>query len=140
MKLQITGQCMCGTVKWSSNGPVTRRLSCHCGDCQKATSSPFTTFVGLRSDAVDWTGKINHYESSPGTHRGFCPSCGTRLYFRSDKWPGEIHIHAATLDNSAGYVPDAHVVMGSAVPWLHLADDIPKHTSFQADPAQSDKE
>ncbi|WP_170334280.1 GFA family protein [Ruegeria arenilitoris] len=137
---ELTGNCMCGAVTWSSSGPVTRRLSCHCGDCQRATSSPFTTFVGLPPETVEWVGDINHFESSPGTYRGFCPKCGSRLYFRSDKWPGEIHIHAATLDDTPGYTPDAHVVMGSAVPWLELADDIPKHQSFQADPTETDKE
>ncbi len=140
MKETLSGRCMCGAVSWSSTDTITRRLSCHCIDCQKATSSPFTTFVGLPPKSVEWTGDINHFESSPGSQRGFCPKCGTRLYFRSDKWPGEIHIHAATLDDSAGYIPDAHVVMESAVPWLKLADDIQKHHSFQADPANSDKE
>ncbi|NVO57832.1 GFA family protein [Rhodobacteraceae bacterium B1Z28] len=137
---ELNGQCMCGAVKWSSTGKVTRRLSCHCSDCQKATSSPFTTFLGLAPEMVNWTGEINHYESSHGTHRGFCLKCGSRLYFRSDKWPGEIHIHSATLDDASDYIPDAHVVMGSAASWLRLADDIPKHQSFQADPTDPDKE
>ncbi len=130
----LSGKCMCGGVSWSSPGPVTRRLSCHCDDCQKATSSPFTTFVGLAPDSVTWLGDINHFESSPDTHRGFCPNCGTRLYFRSAKWPGEIHVHAATLNDQGAYIPDAHVKLEDRVAWLRLSDDIPKHQSFQATP------
>ncbi len=125
---------MCGAVRWKAPGPVTRNLVCHCADCQRATSSPFTGFVGLEPEAVTWTGEVNHFESSPDTWRGFCPSCGTRLYFRSGKWPGEIHIHAATLVDGTDYKPSAEVVRRSRADWLDQLDNIPKHNDFHADP------
>ena len=105
----LSGRCLCGAVTWRYRGEVTRKLACHCRDCQKATSSGFTSFVGCCPDAVEWRGQITHFESSPGTFRGFCPGCGTRLYFGSVKWPKEIHLHVGTLDDASGYVPDRHV-------------------------------
>ena len=137
---KLQGGCMCGAVRWTSDSAVTRNLSCHCSDCQRATSSPFTTFIGLVPDTVKWTGEITHYESSKGTHRGFCPKCGTRLYFKSESWPGEVHIHAATLDDPNAYIPDAHVVLRSKLPWLHLNDDIPIYQNFEATPEDIIKE
>ena len=59
---------------------------------------------------------------------------GARLYFRSDKWPGEIHIHAATLEDQAGYAPDAHVVVAESPAWLRLSDDVPEYGGFHAEP------
>ena len=132
----LRGQCMCGAVRWSSAGLILRNLICHCTDCQKATSSPFTAFIGLPPDSIDWQGEVNHYQSSQGSHRGFCPKCGTRLYFRSDKWPHEFHIHATTLDDQASYQPDRHVVNASKAHWVELADDLPKHASFAAAPTE----
>lgn len=85
--VELSGRCLCCAVSWSYSGAITRRLVCHCESCQRATSSPFTAFVGLDPKHLTWTGEVNHYESSAGTHRGFCPSCGSRLYFSSDKWP-----------------------------------------------------
>ena len=123
---------MCGAVTWVYSGPITRSLFCHCEDCQKATSSPFTAFVGLEPDKVWWTGNPNHYQSSPGTYRGFCQTCGTRLYFRSDQWSGEIHLHAATLDDPTVYEPSSQVVMRSKVKWLHDLENIPQHQGFEA--------
>src|SRR3569832_2332368 len=116
--MALSGHCMCGAVTWTYSGKVTRNLVCHCADCQRATSSPVTAFLGLRPDALNWAGDIRHYESSPGTFRGFCPSCGTRLYFRSDRWPHEIHVHAATMTNPEDYRPDAQVFMLSRLKWL----------------------
>lgn len=132
--VNLSGHCLCGQVTWNYDGDVTRSLVCHCTDCQRATSSPFTAFVGLKPDKVEWSGEINHYESSPQTWRGFCPTCATRLYFKSGKWPGEIHVHAATLADGIGYIPSAQVVTRSRADWLDGLDGIPNHQDFQADP------
>ncbi|RWB19366.1 MAG: GFA family protein [Mesorhizobium sp.] len=131
----LAGRCMCGAVAWTCSGVVTRNLVCHCADCQRATSAPFTAFLGLRSEHVNWSGEIVHYESSPGTFRGFCPSCGTRLYFRSDRWPSEIHVHAATLTDPGEYQPDAQVFMPSRAKWLDRLPSVPAHDGFQQAPA-----
>src|SRR5262245_21540618 len=93
----LTGRCMCGAVTWSYSGEITRNLVCYCTDCQRATSAPLTAFLGMKAEQLVWTGEIVHFESSPQTFRGFCRSCGTRLYFRSESWPSEVHVHAATL-------------------------------------------
>ena len=128
---------MCGAVHWSAPGPTTRNLVCHCTDCQRATSAPFTGFVGLEVETVTWSGEVNHYESSENTWRGFCPTCGTRLYFRSRKWPSEIHIHAATPVDGSVYEPTAEVVCRSCANWLDRLGTIPKHNDFHADPKES---
>jgi len=126
---------MCGAVTWIYTGETTRNLVCHCTDCQRATSAPFTAFLGMRPDLLQWSGKVEHYQSSAGTYRGFCPTCGTRLYFRSDKWPDEIHVHAATLTNPDDYRPDAQVLVRSRAHWLDRVSSIPAFQSFQRDPA-----
>ena len=133
----LKGRCLCGAVTWSATGPVTRNLVCHCESCQRATSSPFTAFVGLPSDSVTWSGAITHFESSPGTWRGFCPSCGSRLYFRSDRWPEEVHVHAATLADQSGYRPDAQVVLAERAPWLDHLDTAARCDGFHQPPEET---
>jgi hypothetical protein len=132
---RLSGRCMCGAVTWTYTGDTTRNLVCYCTDCQRATSSPLTAFLGMIEKQLSWSGKIEHYESSAGTYRGFCPSCGTRLYFRSDKWPEETHVHAATLTNPGEYRPDAQVLTHSRLDWLDLLKSIPSHDGFQRQPA-----
>ncbi len=110
-------------------------LVCHCADCQRVTSSPFTAFLGMNSEQLHWKGKIEHYESSPGTYRGFCSSCGTRLYFRSERWPEEIRVYAATLTNPNEYRADAQVFIHSRAVWLDRLKSIPGHEGFHTQPA-----
>ncbi|MDX8505377.1 GFA family protein [Mesorhizobium captivum] len=126
---------MCGAVTWTYSGDVTRNLVCNCADCQRATSAPFTAFLGMRPEQLRWTGDIRHYESSPNAFRGFCSSCGTRLYFRSDKWPHEVHVHAATLTDPDEYQPHAQVFICSRAKWLNRLQSIPVHEGFQQNPA-----
>jgi hypothetical protein len=134
---EYNGHCMCGAVRWSAPGPATRNLVCHCTDCQRATSAPFTGFVGLRHETIAWSGDINHHESSPDTWRGFCPTCGTRLYFRSLRWPDETHIHAATLSDGIAYEPTAEVLCQFRANWLDHLDNTPKHNDFHANPEET---
>ncbi|SFO70659.1 Uncharacterized conserved protein [Mesorhizobium sp. NFR06] len=133
--MAFSGHCMCGAVAWTYSGDITRNLVCHCTDCQRATSSPFTAFLGMRPEQLRWTGDITHYESSPETFRGFCPACGTRLYFRSARWPTEIHVHAATLSEPGQYRPDAQVLTRSRAEWLDQLQSIPAHEGFQQPPS-----
>jgi len=133
---ELSGRCFCGSATWRASGEPVRNLVCHCGDCRRATSSPFTAFVGLNPAAVAWSGPINDYESSPGSWHGFCPTCGARLYFRSGKWPGKIHIHAATLDDVHLYHPSAQVVLRARADWLDALREIPAHQGFQHDPEE----
>lgn len=133
----LSGRCMCGAVTWTYPGRTTRNLVCHCTDCQRATSSPVTAFLGLKSEQLRWNGNIEHYESSAGTFRGFCPACGTRLYFRSIRWPDETHVHAATLANPADYRPDAQVLVRSRAAWLDLLPALPAHQGFQREPGSA---
>ena len=128
---QLSGKCMCGSVNWSYSGETTRNLVCHCADCQRATSAPFTAYLGLKPEGLTWSGAFTDYQSSPGTFRGFCPTCGTRLYFRSESWPDEIHLHAATMSGPDDYRPDAQVVMRSKAGWLDQLQSIPTFDDFQ---------
>ena len=131
-----SGKCMCEAVTWTYSGEITRNLVCHCADCQCATSAPFTAFLGMRPEHLRWTGAIVDYESSHKTFRGFCPACGTRLYFRSEKWPLEIHVHAATMSNPGAYVPSAQVVMRSRAKWLDHLSSVPAYQDFQESPTE----
>src|SRR5262245_54559750 len=130
----LTGKCMCGAVTWTYSGEALHNVVCHCSDCQRATSAPFTAFLGMKPEQLKWAGRIVHYESSPQTFRGFCPSCGTRLYFQSERWPSEIHVHAATMTDPSKYKPSAQVMMRSRASWLDQLSSIPVFEQFQVNP------
>lgn len=122
------GHCLCGDVAFEYSGPENWRGHCHCESCRRNCSAPFTTFMGVPRTAFRWTGKApGVYQSSPGVRRLFCAHCGTPMAFEADRYPDEIHLYAASLEESSGFVPDFHVHWAEKVPWVQLADDLPKY-------------
>lgn len=122
------GRCLCRRVTYEYSGPENWRGHCHCESCRRNTSSPFTTFFGVPNEAYRFTGdKPSVYESSPGVRRLFCGTCGSPMAYDSDRFPDEIHFYAATLEDSSGFKPSFHVYCTEQVPWVELADDLPKY-------------
>ena len=72
-------------------------------------------------------GTISEYRSSPGVQRGHCSACGTTLTYSSAKRPGEIDIALASIDDSTGIEPEAHIWVQDKVPWLVVNDDLPRY-------------
>lgn len=124
----IRGHCLCGQVTYEVHGPMRWRGHCHCESCRRNTSSPFTTWFGVARAEHRFTGRMPAvYESSPGTRRYFCPNCGTPMAFDSHRWPDEIHLYAASLENSRDFAPQFHVYVAEKVPWITIGDDLPRY-------------
>jgi hypothetical protein len=104
--------------------------------CRKQHGAAFRSRAGV-ADASDfhWVqGEelVKFYESSPGTHRGFCSNCGSPLVNRLDAnaitagGVARIGIHLGTLDDDPGVAPVAHVYVASKAPWFTITDDLPQ--------------
>ncbi|MDF0603636.1 GFA family protein [Psychromarinibacter sp. C21-152] len=122
------GRCLCGQVRYKFDPEaVLWQGHCHCESCRRACSAPFTTFFGVRASAWRWFGKApSVYRSSPGVERFFCGRCGSQMAYRSDRAPGEIHGYAASLDRPELATPERHEFAAEMLPWVHLADDLPR--------------
>lgn len=129
------GRCLCGAVTIEYDGPENWRAHCHCESCRRATSSPFTTYMGVPRQRVRFTGAAPAtYRSSPGVRRLFCPTCGSPIAYDADAYPDEIHLFAATLEDPADFTPQGHVFDAERLPWIRLADDLPRFPRTGSDP------
>ena len=120
------GRCACGALRYQTTGSPIWSMHCHCDSCRGVTGSPMTSFFGMGRGQVRWTGIRSFHTSSPGVTRSFCGTCGTPMHYASTRWPGEVHLYAATLDDPSVYRPTAHVHWAERVPWLHIADNLDK--------------
>jgi hypothetical protein len=78
----IRGSCLCGGVRYEITGALRGALNCHCSMCRKAHGAAFRSRASVRASDFRWTQGaelVTFYESSPGTHRGFCRVCGSPL-------------------------------------------------------------
>lgn len=123
--LEGQGRCLCGRTHYKFDPEaVLWQAHCHCESCRRACSAPFTTFFGVRDSAWRWAGQApSVYQSSPGTDRFFCATCGSPMAYRSTSAPGEIHGYAASLERPELAEPTGHEHRDEQLPWIHLADE-----------------
>jgi hypothetical protein len=102
----LTGGCQCGAVRYALYAPPERAGVCHCRMCQKAVGGPFMAWANVRRDAFAWTrGEPGVFHSSSAADRGFCPHCGTPLYFAYARRPGSISLTLGSLDTPEAVRP-----------------------------------
>lgn len=123
-----TGGCMCGKVRYRVTGEPNWVSYCHCTDCRRSSAAPASLFVGLNEPQFAVTkGVPVDYRSSPGVLRSFCRDCGTPLSYRSERFPGEVHVLIGTFDEPEGFAPTDHVWVAEKLSWFDTADFLPRH-------------
>lgn len=85
-----SGRGLCGGLRFTATLPSKWMAHCHCTLCQRAH----------------------------GAERGFCTRCGSTLFFRSRRWPGELHIVRSNFDDPLDREPQEHVFYDTHAPWL----------------------
>jgi hypothetical protein len=121
------GSCLCGAVTFRVTPPTLWCAHCHCTMCQRAHGAAFVTWVGVAAGRVtiDERG-LRWHASSPQAERGFCTTCGSTLFFRSERWRDEVHIVRANFHGEIDREPGAHVFYASHVPWFTVGDALPR--------------
>ncbi|GAA3566780.1 GFA family protein [Marinobacter xestospongiae] len=126
----LTGQCLCGAIKYQYDGPVGPVSLCHCQRCRRAQGGAFSASAPLQAVRFQFTegeDQVREFESLPGKYRAFCPSCGSPLYSRVDAIPGIVRLRVGTLDGDLGKGPASHIYVGSKSDWFQITDDLPQY-------------
>ena len=77
------GSCLCGAISFTVSGDIAHAPeACHCSQCRKQSGHYYAGRNVLKSalsvigeDSVAW------YQSSTQVRRGFCPTCGSNLFW-----------------------------------------------------------
>ncbi|MCF6370281.1 GFA family protein [Rhizobium halophilum] len=107
-----SGGCLCGNVKYSVKGPPLRVGLCHCAVCRKESGSAFVTFAVWPAHSFETAGEIAIFGG-----RGFCRSCGSRLFNPQD---GEVEVRLGSLDMApTDLAPTYEIWVKRRETWLH---------------------
>ena len=130
--MACAGSCLCGQLRYEVDGPFAMMISCHCSICRKHHGAPFATFAAAPLEGFRWISGADTlvgYESSPGSVRSFCPTCGSVAPLLMPH-AGLVIVAAGTLDDDPGIRPQAHMFVGSKASWHEITDALPKHETF----------
>ncbi len=131
------GACLCGAVRFRAELPSKWVAHCHCTMCQRAHGAGVVTWAGFPAERVaiePGAAEPTWYASSAEGQRAFCARCGSPMFFRSARWPGELHVARALFTEPLDREPGLHVFHDSHVDWLRIDDDLPKRPKPAAPP------
>ncbi|WP_095590505.1 GFA family protein [Actibacterium ureilyticum] len=118
-----TGGCLCGAVRYRVDGPLRPVIACHCTQCRK-TSGHHVAATSVARDRIEIDGALRWYASSDGARRGFCPNCGSNLFWDG---PGShLSIFAGTLDAPTGLTLKGHIFCADKGDYYEIADGLPQ--------------
>lgn len=130
----ITGSCLCGTVRYRVDGPLTGMSHCHCTMCRKAHGAAFATYVSCAPEHFEWLAgedAVVGYASSPGVERRFCRRCGSVV---PSPFGDKLDLPAGNLLGDPGIRAECHIFTADAAPWHVITDDLPRHERWSGAP------
>lgn len=117
--MATTGGCRCGAVRYSAEGEPAHATLYWCAACRGSAGAPVVVWTLFPQDKVTISGAPVTFESSPGTVRQFCGTCGTGLFYYSEAiFPGQVDIQGATFDEPDAHPPTAHIQVADAPAWM----------------------
>lgn len=125
----MLGSCLCGGVRYEISGPLNGILNCHCSMCRKAHGAAFRTRARVKAEDFSWLAGedlVTYYQSSPGSHRGFCRTCGSPILSRFDDDLSQYGLPLGALDDDPQTKPTMHVFVSDKAPWFDIEDQLPQ--------------
>ncbi len=104
------GGCLCGALRFTTEGPPLRVGLCHCLDCRKFHGALFHASAIFGMAAVAITGAAAQYEG-----RFFCPRCGSSVFSRSGE---EIEVNLGSFDETDQFAPSYELWTMRRESWL----------------------
>jgi hypothetical protein len=126
----ITGSCLCGSIRYKSTAEPTLTAICHCDNCQKQTGTAFSIIVGVPEDSLSFEGEDSlgefgdQGETGQAVRRRFCRNCGSPLLSLVESVPGVGFIKAGTLEDRSRLAPTMHIWCDTAQPWVRMSGDM----------------
>jgi hypothetical protein len=109
---EMTGGCLCGTVRYELKSAPFDCGWCHCRTCQLSSGTPAQAFASVkRGDWIATAGadSIRAVQSSSFGQRYFCGKCGTPLYVTVDHQLETLDFSVVTLDDPDAVPPEYHI-------------------------------
>ena len=126
------GTCLCGTLRYEIDAPLTMMMHCHCSMCRKHHGAPFATYALAPLASFHWRAgeeAVARFRSSEQGSRSYCRTCGSVApALLADM--GLAVLPAGSLEGDPGIRPQMHLFAGSKAPWYEITDALPQHAAM----------
>lgn len=126
MEFPIKGSCQCGQLTYQLFEKPIMVLACHCTECQKLSTSPYSITAIVESSAIEFSGELKEWSRSADSGNQniakFCPICGNRIYHYNpdDSDKIKLKLKPVNLTDSDIFKPSAHVWVSEKLAWYQI--------------------
>jgi len=121
--------CSCGQLRLTCEGEPVRISICHCLECQKRTGSVFAAQARFARDGVTIEGRASRWsrrgDSGGSATFGFCPDCGSTVYWEPDAFPDFVIVATGAFADPAFPPPTVSVYEERQHPWVPAIGELP---------------
>ena len=131
MTFPIHASCQCGQVTYTIKRAPKKVMACHCTECQKLATGPYSVTAIIDADAIDFHGELKQWsrvaDSGNVNLAFFCPDCGNRIYHLNPDDPQSIKLKLKPVDleDDSLFEPTAHIWAGKKLRWFTIPDGVP---------------
>lgn len=127
--MNVSGQCLCGAVRFRAETDPQFQVKCYCIDCRKTSAAGHAAMMGFPREAVVIEGEVREYHSKADSGadvvRGFCPTCGAGVHSKNSSMPHMIFVRASALDEPNLFSPQLVVYASRAPAWDPVSEGVP---------------
>lgn len=120
----IKGSCLCGEVRYQTLAEPQGTSMCHCGQCRKQSGGIWSSAF-VPESALEVTGPVTWFGASKTASRGFCPHCGSFLFWKAHD-EDTISFSLGSVDGPTGLKLTKHIFVADKGDYYDIADDVPQ--------------
>ncbi|MFT6675002.1 MAG: hypothetical protein ACJAVM_001188 [Sulfitobacter sp.] len=120
----LHGSCNCGAVSFTVAGGGQSVSACHCSQCRKQSGHYWASgYAPLANYTIH--GAVRWFEASPTAKRGFCPTCGSFLFWKAHD-EDAMSFSLGVINGPTGLVLGEHIFVADKGDYYEIADGVPQ--------------
>lgn len=120
----MKGSCLCGKIRFSAAGRPEGAVACHCTQCRKQSGHVWAS-ARVKFSEFRVEGSPRWFAASDTARRGFCPDCGSFLFWKSvaGDW---ISFSLGAVDGPTELRLEQHIFTADKGDYYEITDGLPQ--------------
>ena len=134
----LTGECLCGKIKYEYKGATGNLVHCHCSRCRKWHGAAFRSPMVVKKDGYRWLAGeeyLAHYQATPNTIKTFCKNCGSSLVTIYPLRDDLLGLPMAGCEGKLDNYQEFQIFVDSKAKWWQITDDLTQYKEMPPDKA-----
>jgi hypothetical protein len=117
---------LCGAIRFTVEGPLHAPDACHCSQCRKQSGHYWaSTDLPRSAVTIENEAAVRWYQASAKVRRGFCPTCGSFLFWQP-LGKEVIAIAMGAFDTPTEVKLATHIFVADKGDYYEISDGLPQ--------------